>query len=85
MKIYKDGLKLQILWQQFMQFVNLVLRDHFQHLSQPFKRVDIVFLACSEEGVKHGCPFSSSCGSGKQVVLPAQGNGANGIFCQVVP
>ncbi len=73
-----------MLGQQFMHTVDRMVADAGDDIPKPFLWIDPVEFACSQQGVEDGGPLSAFMASGKQIVLAAQGDGANGVFYEVI-
>ena len=67
--LYKCGR--HIPWEQFFDAIDGVLRDARENISQITFRIDPVQFASSDQAVDRRGAFSSSIGTGEQVVLSA--------------
>ena len=72
------------MWQEVTNFIGRIVGDNFQNLFEPQVGIHIVLFAGAEEGIEHGSPFGSFMGSGKEVVLPAQGIWTYRIFDGII-
>src|SRR5665647_1319624 len=70
--------------QQFVDAVDRMLGDPFEHMPQIQVRVDVVEACSGDQSVDIRCPFAASVGAGEQIVAPPQDQRPNCAFGGVV-
>src|ERR1700761_578574 len=70
--------------QEFLEPVHGMFCDAFEHVAQVEFRVESVELRRTEQGVDSSSTLATSVRAGEEVVLAAQGHGAQGAFSRGV-
>jgi hypothetical protein len=74
----------QIPGQQFLDPIGGMVGDPGEHVTQVGFRIQAVQLGRPDEAVERGSSFTAGIGAGEEVVLPPQGDRAQGTFGGVV-
>ena len=67
-----------------MELREFGIRDMIQGVLKPFVRIDAVLLATSHEAIHHGRSLGCFVSPGKEVILSAQGQGADFVLDMIV-
>jgi hypothetical protein len=70
--------------QEFLDAVDRMIGDAGQHVSEIGFGIETVEFGAADQGVDRGGALAAGIGTGEQVVLPTQSDGAQGAFGGVV-
>ena len=69
---------------QFIEAVDLVIRDAAKNVSEPSLRIDAVEFGGFDQTIGDGRRLSTALGSHEEIIFPAQTDGSHGSLSRIV-